>query len=93
MSETLPADLQQFVREELATGRYPSERDLVVDAVRLLREARVQEEDLRAKIQARIASLERGEAIELDDDEALGRFFDEIEAEVDQEEGRPRAAK
>ena len=94
MSETFPADLQQFVREELATGRYPSELDLVVDAVRLLREARAREEDLRAEIQARVASLERGEAIELPDDEALERFFDEIEREVDQEEkGRSRPAK
>jgi Arc/MetJ-type ribon-helix-helix transcriptional regulator len=45
MSEILPAGLQQFVQEELASGRYPTERELVVDAVRTLREARVTAND------------------------------------------------
>jgi Arc/MetJ-type ribon-helix-helix transcriptional regulator len=34
----LPADLEAFVRQELAEGKYRSEAELIVDAVRLLRE-------------------------------------------------------
>ncbi len=86
MSEILPAELQQFVQEELASGHYPSERELVVDAVRTLREARVREDRLRAEIQARLATLDSGKAIPLADDDALKQFLDEIEQEVDREE-------
>ena len=94
MSEILPAELQQFVQEELASGRYPSERELVVDAVRTLREARVREDRLRAEIQARLATLDSGKAIPLADDDALKQFLDEIEQEVDREESAsPRHGK
>jgi len=86
MSEILPAEVQQFFQEELASGRYPSERELVVDAVRTLREARVREDRLRAEIQARLATLDSGKAIPLADDDALKQFLDEIEQEVDREE-------
>jgi len=34
----LPADLEAFVQQELAEGKYPSEAELVADALRLLRE-------------------------------------------------------
>jgi len=88
VTETFPADLRQFVAEELAHGRYPSERDLVLDAVRLLRESRAREEQLRQDLQVRLASLDSGEAIELADDEALGRFLDEIEQDVEREDRR-----
>jgi Arc/MetJ-type ribon-helix-helix transcriptional regulator len=94
MSEILPAGLQQFVQEELASGHYPSERELVVDAVRTLREARVREDRLRAEIQARLATLDSGKAIQLADDDALRQFLDEIEEEVDREESAsPRHGK
>jgi len=94
MSEILPAELQQFVQEELASGRYPSERELVVDAVRTLREARVREDRLRAEIHSRLVTLDSGKAIPLADDDALRQFLDEIEEEVDREESAsPRHGK
>jgi putative addiction module CopG family antidote len=34
----LPADLEHFIRQEVARGKYPSEADLIAEAVRLLRE-------------------------------------------------------
>jgi Arc/MetJ-type ribon-helix-helix transcriptional regulator len=33
----LPADLETFVREEIASGHYQSEEDLVTEALRLLK--------------------------------------------------------
>jgi Arc/MetJ-type ribon-helix-helix transcriptional regulator len=41
----LPADLEAFVQQELAEGKYPSEAELVADALRLLRERQKSHED------------------------------------------------
>lgn len=45
MSYPFPADLQEFVRDQMATGRYQSEDELVREAFRALDEA---DSDLRA---------------------------------------------
>ncbi len=39
----------------------------------------------KAQLKVRLERLDRGEGIELEDDEALGRFLDGIEAEVERE--------
>lgn len=36
----LPADVEEFIRRELAEGTYRSEAELLADAVRILRERR-----------------------------------------------------
>lgn len=82
MSIAFPPELKSFVDAELSQGRYPSEGDLVCDAVRLLRQKRVR--GLRAEIDCGQAELDTGLGIEVDDAE-LDAFFDEIEAECDQE--------
>ena len=82
MSETFPPDVQQFVRQELASGNYKSEEDLVLEAVRFLRESNLRLRHLREGLHTRLERLDRGEGIELESDEALGTFFDQIEAEV-----------
>jgi len=66
MSETFPPDLEQFVRQELASHEYPSREDLVVDAVRVLREVKARHEELRGRVQHSIAQAERGDARPLD---------------------------
>ena len=38
MSETLPPDVQQFVRDAIATGEYATEEEVLTQAVRVLRE-------------------------------------------------------
>jgi Arc/MetJ-type ribon-helix-helix transcriptional regulator len=80
MSYSFPPELQQIVSQELATGNYASEDELLLEAVRLLRQ---REEDLRnfeAKLEGRLAQLDRGEAIELEGEAALREFFDDIQA-------------
>lgn len=80
MSYCFPPELQQIVRQELSTGNYASEDDLLLEAVRSLHQ---REEDLRnfkAELQGRLDRLERGDVIELEDDAALRLFFDDIQA-------------
>jgi Arc/MetJ-type ribon-helix-helix transcriptional regulator len=87
VSASYPSDVQQFVEQKLAAGAYPSEQALVIDAVRHLRD---QEEDarrFRAQLQDRIASLDRGEGVQLDADEDLAAYLANIEAEVDAQLG------
>ena len=82
MTEPLPPDIQQFVDQQLAAGRYASQQELVVSALRFLRDTDVSLEEIRKELHGRLARLSEQGAIELEDDEALGRFLDEIETEV-----------
>jgi Arc/MetJ-type ribon-helix-helix transcriptional regulator len=79
MAYCFPPELQQLVRDELAVGIYSSEDELLLEAVRLLHR---REEDLRnfkARFQGRLDRLDRGEAIELEDEAALQGFFDDVQ--------------
>ena len=82
MSIAFPPELKSFVDAELSQGRYPSEGDLVCDAVRLLQAKRVR--GLRAEIDLGQAELDAGRGINCGDDE-LESFFDEIDAEYERE--------
>ena len=79
---SLPSDIEQFVRQAVAEGKYPSEQEMVADAIRLLRHSKVRHQRLRAEIDEALAGVDRGEGIEIDSDEALAAFFDELEAEA-----------
>lgn len=85
MSETFPPEIRQFVQQELAKGNYQSEEELVLVAVRFLRDSNLRLEQLREGLEARLDGLDRGLGIELENEESLGTFFDQIEAEVDHE--------
>ncbi len=76
MSSPLPPDLETFVRHEVAVGNYPRAEDVISDGLRLLRERKLYE--LRRDIDAGLAQIERGEGIELRDDDALREFFEDI---------------
>ncbi|MGA2059034.1 MAG: hypothetical protein ABSG67_01030 [Thermoguttaceae bacterium] len=54
MSYTLPPDLERLVREELATGIYASEDEVLMEAMRALRER----DEAVAGIQEGLADLE-----------------------------------
>ena len=82
MATVIPADLEQFVQEAVASGRYQSPDEVIADGLRLLRDSNREWQRLRAEVQERIARMERGEVIELDDD-SLESFFDDIAARAD----------
>ena len=79
MPQSLPPELQQFVDQELASGRYQTREDVICDALRLLRERKLHE--LRKEIDAGLQQLDRGEGIEIEDERSLQAFFDEIKAQ------------
>jgi antitoxin ParD1/3/4 len=76
----LPPDLEQFVFDQLAKGKYQSATDVVCDAVRLMRERETKLELLRLEIDRGLSDIEAGNFIELDSEDSLQAFFDDIEA-------------
>ena len=74
---TLPPDLGQFVQEQVAAGRYETEQELVVDAVRVLRELQARQQQFHEDVRLGMEQLGRGEFIEYDDAELRG-LFDEL---------------
>jgi putative addiction module CopG family antidote len=85
LTVTLPPEIEQFLRQAVATGAYGDEQAVVLEAIRLLRDRDTRRRQLRTDIDEAIQSIDRGEGIELESDEATRRFFDELEAEVQAE--------
>jgi hypothetical protein len=75
------AELNHLLQIELTEGAYKSPEDALLAGLRVLRQNR----DIRRNMAERLVSLSDGQAIILDDDEALGQFLDKIDAEVDAE--------
>jgi antitoxin ParD1/3/4 len=68
MAHVLSAELQRLVEQELATGRYRSAEQVLVEAMTLLREQDGHLQRFHENIRRRVESLDQGEGIELDDD-------------------------
>jgi putative addiction module CopG family antidote len=88
MIDALPPDLTQFIQEELASGKYASEQEVVQEAVRFFRESRTRYRQLREEIRQSIADLNTGHGTVIESDEDLAAFFEEIEVEVRREFGK-----
>jgi putative addiction module CopG family antidote len=84
MNTALPSDLEQFVKQELAAGHYLSESDLLIDAVRRLRDEEANLQRFKTQLQERVDCVERGEGIVVERD-AMRGFLDQIMSRVDQE--------
>lgn len=80
MSYAFPPELQRLVQEGLAAGKYQSEDEMLLEAVRLLRQRDRDFQRFKENLKMRLDRLDRGEEIELEDDEALREFFDDIQA-------------
>jgi antitoxin ParD1/3/4 len=83
--------LEQFVLDQLASGKYQSSSDVVCDAVRLLRDRERRREELRKEVNRGIEQLEHGQFVELDSEAALQEFFDSVEARGQQRLSAKRA--
>jgi antitoxin ParD1/3/4 len=81
MSYAFPAELQRLIQDELATGGYADEDEVLLQAMRALQDRKETLRQWKAEIQDRLDSLERGEGIELEDEQALRAFVEEIKAE------------
>jgi antitoxin ParD1/3/4 len=71
MDITLPPELESYVDELVAAGRYHTKAEVLTDAVHALRERRelsaAEVTELRRELQLGIDELERGEYDEWDD--------------------------
>ena len=74
MDLNLPHEINDFVKDLVAQGRFDSEESVVVEGVRLL----MTREKLRGKIQKGVQQLENGQ---WSDEEST---FAEVEAEIDE---------
>jgi antitoxin ParD1/3/4 len=82
MNVSLTPELEAFVHDKVASGRYTSASEVVRESLRLLeerewlRERRI--DDLRKDIQIGIVELQSGEGITLNSQEEKQEFFGEI---------------
>ena len=80
MSYPFPPELQRLLHEGIAAGDYQSEEEMLLEAVRLLRQRDADLARFKKNLKTRLDRLDHGEGIDLEDDEALRAFFDDIEA-------------
>ena len=66
MPNAFPPEIEQFVQQELAGRVYKSRDDLVIDAVRVLRELKLRHQKLKDDVQQAVAQADRGEVTVLD---------------------------
>ncbi|MEQ1762602.1 MAG: type II toxin-antitoxin system ParD family antitoxin [Pyrinomonadaceae bacterium] len=82
MNVSLTPELEAFVHDKVASGRYTSASEVVRESLRLLeerewlRERRI--DDLRKDIQIGIDELQRGEGITLNSEKEKEEFFEDI---------------
>ena len=79
MPTSIPPEIERYVEQVVAAGRYQSAEQVLREAFRLLQEQDRQFESLRADIKEGFDQLECGQGIELDD-KGLREFFDDIQA-------------
>jgi antitoxin ParD1/3/4 len=85
MTVEIPPDLQQFVHQAIDAGGYKSEAEVVGQALRLLQQREQRIDELRREIQPALDQLDRGEGVEIKDEEGLRLFFEDVK-----ERGRRR---
>jgi len=90
---SLPADIEEFVHQTIAEGRYANVQEVVSDAIRFLRDSKIRHQCLRKEIDDSLTDVDRGLGIEIDSDDALSAFFDELEAEVHSEIGAEKQSR
>lgn len=66
MPKTFPTDLRQFIQEELQTGNYADEDEVLTAALEVFREVRQRHTLLRARVQQSLAEAQRGAATPVD---------------------------
>jgi putative addiction module CopG family antidote len=74
ISQPLPPELGQFVEQQLALGKYRSEQELVVDAVRVLREVEIQRQQFHNDVRLGMDQLDRGETNQYSLEQLRDRF-------------------
>ena len=66
MVTTYPVDVEEFVSNELTSGRFRSRDELFVEAVRVSRELKAQQHQLTSEIAESLEQADRGETTVFD---------------------------
>jgi len=85
----LPADLQQFVGEQMALGNYETFDDLVADALTAFRDK--QRVELLEQIDIGRRQIENGECTVLSTEAEVHEFFEQIKNRKPRERSEPAA--
>ncbi len=64
MAQSFPTDIEEFIEREIASGRYASRDEVMLEGIRLLKQDR--EEALQG-VSVGLESMERGEGVPLDE--------------------------
>ena len=80
MTLEISSDLAKLVQQQMATGQYESENDLISSALNLLAERQRQLDEIRRQVDPALESLDRGEGDVLDMDRVRQRVRERIEA-------------
>jgi putative addiction module CopG family antidote len=75
---SLPADVSAYIQAELNAGKYQTAEELVAAALRERRDREQHLSELRAKIDEGLADFEKGNYIEIRNEEEHHAFFDSI---------------
>ena len=81
MSISLPPDIEEFIRDEVASGRYDSADDVLHEAIGILKVRQRQREELRTDIRAAVEQIENGDYFEYDNS-SLREFLNELKQEA-----------
>jgi len=79
VTSTIPPEFEQFVQQQVASGEYPSQEDVVTAGLQVLREMKRRQAEFRREVQVGVDQLDRGEGIALTVEE-LRAFFDDVQA-------------
>ncbi|HEV1284810.1 MAG TPA: type II toxin-antitoxin system ParD family antitoxin [Bryobacteraceae bacterium] len=79
MNVSLSPELEKLVQAKVESGLYGSASEVVEDALRLLERQEIQLQELRARMDEGLASLDRGEGV--DGEEFMQKMIDELDAQ------------
>lgn len=75
---SLPEEFVQFVDREVASGKFRSQDEVVVEGLRLLQNRERRLDALRADLQVGLDQLDAGQGIEIQGDAAHRKLFADL---------------
>lgn len=80
MTVTIPTSLESYVQNQLSSGRFDSEQDLVAEALRFFREVEQQQSNIVSSIEQARQDHDKGRFVTLRNEVEIRAFVDEIAA-------------
>ncbi|QDT71055.1 hypothetical protein [Lacipirellula limnantheis] len=78
MLDSYPPEIQAFVQQKIAAGVVRSADEFAIEAAALYCEVDRRREELKAKVAAGMAQLETGDYVDIDGEEELREFFEDV---------------